>query len=1147
MEKRFILTIWICAMILFANAQKLTYVSRALGNTDYKCVGPHMQNHIVSMNVSGDGTCTTYSVWDEGFHPTGVYKDGAYIGKAKFTANSKVVKDKSGNTWTIRNYYGRFLNSPLNSFPKFRTDPVPTGNEAPFISCSDGRKITSIPDPVALGINLKTGELMVADNSIDQNIKVFDISGEPLQVGTFGKQGGIFNDSIPGSTSDMLRFRGVTGVGGDDNGNIYVAMDGFPGAEGSGGGAEIRAFNPDGTLRWKMVGHLFVAAGCVDQASLDGTDIYGSYHRFKMDYNQPQGSDWTQEALTINPFLYPNDPRLVTSVEDAFAVKNINGRKYGFFTDMYNNMLWVYRFDGEIAVPCAGFCVAWGWNGDEVKYNSWNYTRGRLVVNGDNRRWLWVDKNGDGSGMYQTDEYSFYSFSDQRIKGLDVDDEGNIYLGSADNGNVYKFPLNGFDFKGNPQYSTKSMTIFANVGHGAYSMKWVQETDMYFVSNDLNNITSVDIWENWSSPSRAKVRSVTIKPSLPGGEARQLTADKDYFYIVYIMDGGPGSNGRPGEIGVYKISDGSYVGYMLPGSEIGDCSSWIDMNTPVKVHITPTGKRIITSEDDLVGKIVVYEWCPNGDCSEPICSSTVDSVTISSSNINMIGNDTMTLSAHVYPDTVCIKNVSWHSSDATVVTVDYRGQIISKGIGSAWIKATSDMQADKADSVLITVENLPVTGFELTQNSIEIPVHAEFQLTYTIQPIHALNKKVIWESGSDAIATVDSTGKVNATGEGKTLITATTSDGNIIDTCVVTVYSIQATNIEIIPSAISVWTGDTLTFKAIITPEITSNKNVTWESLNPDVAAVNSDGELEAISLGTAKIIVSTANGNLHDTCTVNVVTADEYANRDIGNPCTPGSMEMNNGKITITASGDDIYNNMDQFHMAYQALKGNGQITAKIVNYFESLPWAKIGVMMRETVDSGSKHASMGMLPGEGGSSFWYKPQTNGLAFQSTLYDGKKAPYWVRLKRRGNQFLGYSSADGKTWKSVGATNVYMNETLLVGLCVSSTGRCAPTTVVFDSIQISVEPPTAIDDIDSQETGFEIYPNPFSTGSLVVKLPADAKMLSVFDVTGKLVYKEKVIKNEYLINESVFKSKGIYLVNVVTSKSAMNKKVIVIK
>jgi uncharacterized protein YjdB len=733
------------------------------------------------------------------------------------------------------------------------------------------------------------------------------------------------------------------------------------------------------------------------------------------------------------------------------------------------------------------------------------------------------------------------------IKGLDVDDEGNIYLGSAINGNVYKFPVNGFDSKGNPQYSTASMEVFANVGHGAYSMKWVQETDLYFVSNNMENMTAVDIWQNWSNPSRSKVRSVTIKASLAGGQARQLTADKDYFYIIYIMDGGPDSKGKPGEIGVYKISDGSYVGYINPGPEIGDCSSWIDMNSAVKVHVTPTGKRIITSEDDLVGKILVYEWCPTGDCSQPICSVTVDSVTVSPSNVTMTGNDTISLSAQIYPDTVCVKNVTWRSSDNNIATVDYRGRVVSLGMGSAWIKATSDMQPNKSDSVLISVENLPVTGFELKLDSIKIPISDRFQLTYTIQPIHALNKEIIWKSDSEAIAMVDSAGKVTAVAEGETLITAKTKDGDIIDSCVVTVYAIPATSITIIPSGFSLWVNDTLKLKAQIEPDITSDKTVSWVSLNPGVAAVNTEGILEGIAVGLAKIVVSTSDNHLHDTCTVNVVSANEFTNRDIGNPCAPGNAVINNGTITITASGDDIYNNQDQFHMVYKKLDGNGQITAKIVNYFNSEPWAKIGVMMRETIDPGSKHASMGMLPGDGGSSFWYKSETNGLASQSTLFDGKKAPYWVRLKRKGNQFLGYSSADGKTWKSVGATNISMDETLLVGLCVSSTARCTPTTAVFDSISISVESPTAANDIFFSDSDFEVFPNPFSKGSLTVKLPANATLLAIFDVTGKLVYKEKVIKNEYLVDESVFQSEGIYLINVVTTRESMNKKVIVTK
>jgi len=1137
----FILSLGIFSMLL--NAQQLTYISRAIGNSDHMGKGPHMQNFIEDMVVTGDGTCTTYSVWDEGGHPEAAYKDGVYIGKATYKANSKTVKDKSGKTWTIQNYYGRFLNSPLNSFPNWRVDPVPTGNNAPYISCSDGRTITGIADPSALGINLKTGELLVADNGIDQNIKVFDISSTPLQVRTFGKQGGVFNDPIPGSSSDILRFRGVSGVGGDNNGNIYVSLDGFPGAQGSGGGAEIRAFNPDGTLRWRMYGFIFLGSGSVDPASLDGTDIYGAYHHFKLDYSKPQGSDWAQTAMTINPFLFPDDQRLVSGTADCYAIKHINGKKYMFLTDMFCNTLSVYRCDGEIAVPCAVFCVQFGWNGDEITRFSWNFTRGRPIIKENNQRWLWVDKNGDGSGMNQPDEYSRYNTTDVRINSFNVDNDGNIYLASGDNGNIYKFPTNGFDSNGNPRYSAASMTTFANVGHGAYAMKWLQENDMFLVG-DAGDITTVDIWENWSSPSRTKVRSVTM-PTHGNGDARQLTADKDYFYITYLESGAP-KTGKQGEIDVYKISDGSFVGYIIPGPEVGSVSGQNDMATSTHVFVTSTGKRIITNEEDEVGKILVYEWCPTGDCTQPICSSTVDSVVVSPSSIHMIGNDTISLSAHVYPDTVCIKNVSWNSSDTNVAIVDYQGKVISKGVGSTWIKVTSDMQPDKSDSALITVTNLPVTGFKLSPDSLKMSKREQFQLTYTFKPIHALNKEIIWETGIESIATVDNTGKVTAVGDGITRITAKTVDGNIIDTCLVTVYSIPAASIKINPSAISLWVNDTIKFRTLITPDNVSDKTVNWESLDPNVATISNEGDLKGLTLGIAKIVVSTADGNLHDTCTVNVVPADKFAHRDIGNPCAPGSAVINNGSVEITAGGDDIFNNKDQFHMVYKKWKGDGQIIAKVVNYYDSKPWAKIGVMMRETIEPGSKHVSMGILP-INGYLFWNRPISNDLSSPGITLNQTKAPYWVRLTRKGNRFTGYVAPDGITWKAADVADISMDSTLFVGLCVSSNAGCTPTTVLFDSITIDSNKPTSVEGIYFSDTDFEVSPNPLSTGSLLIKLPEDATRLSIFDLTGKMVYQEQIIKKEFLIDRSVFKYDGVYVVNVVTKKNTMNKKVIVIK
>ncbi len=99
-----------------------------------------------------------------------------------------------------------------------------------------------------------------------------------------------------------------------------------------------------------------------------------------------------------------------------------------------------------------------------------------------------------------------------------------------------------------------------------------------------------------------------------------------------------------------------------------------------------------------------------------------------------------------------------------------------------------------------------------------------------------------------------------------------------------------------------------------------------------------------------------------------------------------------------------------------------------------------------------------------------------------------------------------------------------------------------------DYVRVSkLTPITAIDEIAS-DPGFQVYPNPLTTaGLLTIKLPAGSIRLSIIDITGKLIYQEKVTKNEYQIEQSVFKSEGIYTVSVTTPTDSISKKIIVTK
>ena len=66
----------------------------------------------------------------------------------------------------------------------------------------------------------------------------------------------------------------------------------------------------------------------------------------------------------------------------------------------------------------------------------------------------------------------------------------------------------------------------------------------------------------------------------------------------------------------------------------------------------------------------------------------------------------------------------------------------------------------------------------------EIPTESTLQLKATIEPSDADNKKIIWTSSDEEIATVDQNGKVTALRYGKVTITATAeADNTVFDTC----------------------------------------------------------------------------------------------------------------------------------------------------------------------------------------------------------------------------------------------------------------------------------------------------------------------------------------------------------------------------
>ncbi len=157
----------------------------------------------------------------------------------------------------------------------------------------------------------------------------------------------------------------------------------------------------------------------------------------------------------------------------------------------------------------------------------------------------------------------------------------------------------------------------------------------------------------------------------------------------------------------------------------------------------------------------------------------------------------------------------------------------------------------------------------------------------------------------------------------------------------------------------------------------------------------------------------------------------------DIGAVGLPGTaFQTKTGRFQITASGEDTFGKADSFRYMYQPLVGDGQVAAQVVSYERQDMWTKVGVMVRDSDAPGAKFADIVLTPDKG-AEFQWRAGTDGET-QTSEQTPSPTPYWVKLTRAGNVFVGWISPDGKTWTERGRATIAMGPNVLAGICVTS-------------------------------------------------------------------------------------------------------------
>lgn len=177
-----------------------------------------------------------------------------------------------------------------------------------------------------------------------------------------------------------------------------------------------------------------------------------------------------------------------------------------------------------------------------------------------------------------------------------------------------------------------------------------------------------------------------------------------------------------------------------------------------------------------------------------------------------------------------------------------------------------------------------------------------------------------------------------------------------------------------------------------------------------------------------------------------------------------------------------------DKFYFVHQPLAGNGSVTVRVTSLTGIItypppnhdqivsgvvPWAKAGVIIKESTRPGSAYAALMVTGGHG-----VRMQHNFTQDTAGRPGGvaSASPRWLRLTRSGDTLTGDESADGTHWTKIGTAHLTgLPATARAGLFVTSPGdltvkqaglggtigqeRFTQATAVFDHVSLQGSTP----------------------------------------------------------------------------------------
>lgn len=430
-----------------------------------------------------------------------------------------------------------------------------------------GQVLASIDDaglPSAVAVSPQ-GYVVICDDGPRQQVRVYDVSGEPKLIKTYGREGGLRASNPPGKLEPDI-FYSLRGANYDKEGNLYVAFSMGQLANGAGTTLRSYAANSNYKIRWDLKCLAFVDCFAVDPGS-DGKLLYSSQEIVSFNPDAPDGENWLHIAMTVDPITYPKERRDAGGIQ----FQRVNGRRLMAWLSQYEGVnLYAFQPNSQIARPVYG---------EDGKFHD--------------KGWGWH-----------------------------LDEEGSLWSSDAGGDKIQRWKLQGWDNNEMPIYNKENPEEWQRPKGWESLMRIFYEpkSDTLYLTGFTSEYPSEKGWgmvgrvavryDNWTSDKR-RIERWCIK-NLPKDSSnlppKTFTVAGDYVFFGACQPSKTEENSSiPLMVHVYRKDNGKYVGNIwCPIHPVG----WMDTRQAMNVLKRSNGQYIIIVEEVYRGKNLVHIWIP---------------------------------------------------------------------------------------------------------------------------------------------------------------------------------------------------------------------------------------------------------------------------------------------------------------------------------------------------------------------------------------------------------------------------------------------------------------------------------------------------------------------------------------------------------